>query len=260
MSTDWNKRAEGYDRLGWVRDATSMGRLGAILRNVYEHSSPVRTVDLGCGTGAVTELLLDMGLQHDVVSVDASSAMLERCAARVGESDRWAAERDDAGTWTCDVPPDIITARMLLHHMPDPEGALARWFGLLAPGGALVIAESVLPVDDHEHPAAKLCQQALEIKEPGRHHFTPTSIAALMPGQRADSHVEIYAWKTRGNSMRNWLEGDPSISEKTRKAIETLHHLWAKTPEVRAAYEMEIQPDGDILMTWRHCVVVAWRV
>ncbi|GGL15744.1 hypothetical protein GCM10014719_17290 [Planomonospora parontospora subsp. antibiotica] len=36
---------------------------------------------------------------------------------------------------------DVVLSRHLLWTLPDPEGALRRWIGLLRPGGRLVLVE-----------------------------------------------------------------------------------------------------------------------
>lgn len=38
-------------------------------------------------------------------------------------------------------PADVIHARMLVSHLPDPEGVVSRWLGALRPGGRLLLDE-----------------------------------------------------------------------------------------------------------------------
>lgn len=257
--TDWSKRAEGYDRLGWVRDPSSTSALHAVLAQVLERRSASLRIhreravdplaaDLGCGTGAVLEVLAGLGCGG--FGVDSSMAMLDRCRVARG----FVLVEADAATWTPERPRDIVTARMLLHHMPDPAAALPRWMGLLAPHGALVIFESVLPVDDFANPAAWLCMSALSLKEPGRHFFSPWLIAMMMPSP----HVEVFTWTTERNSLLNWLDSDPSLAPDVRTEIVRLHCEAAENPAVREAYAMEFEGE-DILMRWRHCAVVGWK-
>lgn len=257
--TDWSKRAEGYDRLGWVRDPSSTAALEAVLAQVMERrraslltererqETPF-VADLGCGTGAVLEVLSRMGCAG--IGVDSSAAMLARCKPPIP----FVLQQADAATWPCLGPLDLVTARMLLHHMPEPRAALATWMAMLAVGGALVIFESVLPTDGKLDAANDLCIRALSLKEPGRHFFTPWDIARMMPSP----HVEVVIWTTERNSLLNWLDSDPSLAPDVRTEIVRLHCEAAEDPAVREAYAMEFEGD-DILMRWRHCAVVGWK-
>lgn len=268
--TDWSKRAEGYDRLGWVRDSVSLCQIRDVLDTVLGPREIVDTrvaADLGAGTGAMTARLQQFGIWRGYM-VDSSVEML----AQNTMNPEWVRVCCDAETWHPPEPVSVITARMLLHHMPEPWAALERWMSLLSPapvrdhiiegehvpsapkGGALMVFESVLPTDGKLDAANDLCKRALSLKEPGRHFFTPWDIARMMPSP----HVEVFTWTTDRNSLLNWLESDPSMAPNVRTEIVRLHREAAEDPAVREAYAMEFDGD-DILMRWRHCAVVGWK-
>lgn len=101
--------------------------------------APARVADLGCGTGSLSVLLAEAG--HQVQGLDQSAAMLE-IATRKAEGLPAEFRQGDAAD-----PPypaascDVVLARHVLWALPDADAALARWVGLLAPGGMLVLVE-----------------------------------------------------------------------------------------------------------------------
>ena len=111
-------------------------RFRPVAQWAFEHyvGSDDRVLDLGTGTGAVADVVASV----DVVGVDLSREMLFE--GRGGIQAR-AAElpfRDDAF--------DAVTARSVLHHLPDLEVTLDEMQRVLRPGGRLVVANE--PVGD----------------------------------------------------------------------------------------------------------------
>lgn len=97
-------------------------------------------LDLGCGPGHTTAMLAGAFPEADVIGIDASDAFVAeatatappRCAYRVAD----VTEVPLPG-----APADVIYARFLVVHLPDPHGALAAWAGQLRPDGVLVVEE-----------------------------------------------------------------------------------------------------------------------
>ena len=98
--------------------------------------APARVVDLGCGPGNSTELLVARWPQAEVSGVDTSPAMLDAAAERlpglvfVG---------GDIATWRPPVPVDVAYANAALQWVPDHERLLPRLVDALAPGGVLAV-------------------------------------------------------------------------------------------------------------------------
>ena len=94
-----------------------------------------RIVDLAGGTGRAADGLADAGF--DPLVVDISAGMLRR--ARAAGHD---AVRGDAGSLPlCDGAVDAAVVVDALHHLPDPEAALASARTVLRPGGVVIIQE-----------------------------------------------------------------------------------------------------------------------
>ncbi len=109
----------------------------------YEHPI-VRVLDLGCGDGAMAELVLRSSPEASAVLVDFSEPMLARVGERLDRSapGRWRAVRGDlrGPGWTAEVPDgpyDVVVSGLAIHHLPaQRKQALYREsFELLAPGG-----------------------------------------------------------------------------------------------------------------------------
>ncbi|WP_295856820.1 trans-aconitate 2-methyltransferase [uncultured Xylophilus sp.] len=93
-------------------------------------------VDLGCGPGNSTELLVGRFGAPAVVGVDNSPAMLDSARQRL-PSVRFDAA--DIAAWVPDTPPDLIYANAALQWVPGHEELIPRLFALLAPGGVLAV-------------------------------------------------------------------------------------------------------------------------
>jgi ubiquinone/menaquinone biosynthesis C-methylase UbiE len=102
---------------------------------------PADVVDLGCGTGTLSVLLAEAG--HRVRGLDLSPAMISRAQAKADDAGLDVAlDVGDAAQPPYDAASvDVVLCRHVLWALPDPAAALARWVGLLRPGGRLVLVE-----------------------------------------------------------------------------------------------------------------------
>jgi len=118
-----------------------------IVKLLSRHERPIaRFLDLGCGAGAVSELVLACLLDAEGVLVDFSEPMLERAATHLAAYDgRWHAVRGDLNdpSWPRALPAgryDAVVSGLAIHHIPaERKRALfAEAFELLEPGGIFV--------------------------------------------------------------------------------------------------------------------------
>ena len=105
-----------------------------------------RALDVGAGSGFLTEGLLAAGLQ--VVASDQSEAMLQELRRRLGNPESLQCLVGDAAALPLAGGSfDAVFANMVLHHMEDPGQAIGEWSRLLRAGGVLVVSD----LDAHSH-------------------------------------------------------------------------------------------------------------
>lgn len=128
--------------------------------------SPHLVIDLGCGPGNSTELLVQRYSHAQVIGVDNSEAMLGSARERLPAI---GFEFGDIATWALAVSqhrvaerdadprraPDLIYANAALHWVPDHEALVPRLFAALAPGGVLAFQMS----DNHAEPSHRLMRE-----------------------------------------------------------------------------------------------------
>jgi ArsR family transcriptional regulator len=101
--------------------------------------------DLGCGTGTVSVALAPFVAR--VVAVDGSAAMLQAAKKRLQGFDNIDLRRGDLESLPIDdARLDAATLMLVLHHVPEPERALAEASRVLKPGGRVVLVD-MLPHD-----------------------------------------------------------------------------------------------------------------
>ena len=140
------------DRYDTGMGALSLGaipRAHARLAEAAVSQAGVRVLEIGCGTGSVTERLLERGAR--VEALDHSPEMLDRARRRLADSsdgslilrDATAAEIDaleDSGF-------DSVVASLVLSEMSTSERrfVLAHAARVVRPGGIVAIADEVRP-------------------------------------------------------------------------------------------------------------------
>jgi trans-aconitate 2-methyltransferase len=127
--TDWNPSLYTQFEQERTRPAADLLRRVAL-------DEPREVVDLGCGPGNSTELLVRRFPQARVVGTDTSQAMLERARERLPGT---VFEQSDIATWKPPAPVDLVYANAALQWVPDHEALLPRLLGAVAPGGALAV-------------------------------------------------------------------------------------------------------------------------
>lgn len=99
-------------------------------------ASPHWVVDLGCGPGNSTELLVQRFPGARVTGIDNSEAMLDSARSRLPGV---AFSLADIATWQPEGQPDVIYANAALQWVPGHERLFPRLFALLGPGGVLAV-------------------------------------------------------------------------------------------------------------------------
>lgn len=149
-------------RLELVADAYEPTSRAFLARHAAQ-GAPV-AVDLGCGPGYSTGLLGDVCRPGRLIGVDSSAEFLDvaRCVAPQADF-----EVLDLSSRSVTIPvSDVIYARLLLAHLPDPMAAVETWRNALTAKGVLLVEDldhvEAPPgaLSDYEELSARVVQSA----------------------------------------------------------------------------------------------------
>jgi len=137
----FSSSAGQWDRLrdDMFGDRFHLGALGAF-------ADPSWTVgDLGCGTGQVSAALAPFVTR--VIAIDGSAAMLQSARRRLQSFDNVELRRGDLEDLPLDdARLDAAMLTLVLHHVPEPDTALAEAARVVKPAGRIVLVD-MLPHD-----------------------------------------------------------------------------------------------------------------
>src|SRR6202161_1174787 len=97
---------------------------------------PRLIVDLGCGPGNSTELLVERFPQSDIVGLDSSPDMLRKARERLPQCKF---VEGDIATWKPEPGTDLIFGNAVMQWLPDHPAIMRRLLEGMAPGGVLAI-------------------------------------------------------------------------------------------------------------------------
>ncbi|HEX2071787.1 MAG TPA: methyltransferase domain-containing protein [Thermoleophilaceae bacterium] len=126
---DWD--AATYDRVSDPQVAWA----GRVLERL-PLAGDETVLDAGCGSGRVTQMLLERLPRGHVVAVDAAPSMVEQARAALG--DRATVFQSDLQELTVPEPVDAVFSNAVFHWVPDHDLLFRRLHAALRPGGRLV--------------------------------------------------------------------------------------------------------------------------
>jgi malonyl-CoA O-methyltransferase len=149
-----------------------------------------RILEIGCGTGFLTEALIAHGLDGEWLITDISPEMVERCRARVGDAPGRAFAVLDGEYGIPEDSFDLVCSSLVLQWFGDHDAAIRRMLAWLAPGGhsvhALLTAGSF---------AEWRAAHAAEGLEAGTLHFPPAErLAAVHVDEYREHHDSALAF------------------------------------------------------------------
>jgi trans-aconitate 2-methyltransferase len=131
VDTPWDART--YDRSSQPQQAWAT----EVLRRLDGVAPDATVLDVGCGTGRVTEMLPALVPDGRVLAVDASADMVALARTRLGgRAEVWC---EDVLDLELDEPVDAIVSTATLHWVPDHDRLWARLAEALRAGGVLEI-------------------------------------------------------------------------------------------------------------------------
>lgn len=107
------------------------------LVELIEPRPGMRVIDLGCGTGEITEMLQARLPDSLILGIDNSEAMLERARPRASERLRF--QQEDIARCEHFEEYDLVFSHAALQWVPDNEGLLAKILGQMRPGAQIAV-------------------------------------------------------------------------------------------------------------------------
>ena len=94
-------------------------------------------LDVGCGTGALTQTIVDLAEPAAVLGVDPSEAFLAHARFELADANVLFEVGDAAQLPASDGSYDAVVAGLSLHFVPDARAALTEWRRVTRQGGAI---------------------------------------------------------------------------------------------------------------------------
>ena len=226
-------------------------------------SAPAQVVDLGCGPGNSTELLVHRFAAAHIIGTDTSPAMLAAARQRLPAI---TFELSDISSWAPQVPVDLLYANASLHWVSDHASLFPRLLSVLAPGGVLAVQ---MP-DNIDEPSHVLMRETAADAR-----FAPSIDPSggpreflLAPDQYYDllaQHAQVDVWRT---TYYHRMEGATAIVQwlRTTGLKPFLDALRADLQSAfLAEYEQRIaaayppRSDGRCLLAFPRLFIVARR-
>ena len=226
-------------------------------------------VDLGCGPGNSTELLVQRFPEARVSGIDNSHSMLESARKRLPSAQFAGVDFSfgDIAGWQPDQAPDLIYANAALQWVTGHDALFPRLFSLLAPGGVLAVQ---MP-DNLDEPSHRLMREVAAqapwqepIGDASRLRAPRLPIASYYDMLAADA-ASVDAWHT---VYQHRMESAAAIVEWVRATglkpfIDPLdaglQASYLATYESRIAEAYAVRADGRRLLAFPRLFIVAQR-
>lgn len=192
VAARFDSAAESYDAHSSAQRHAA-ARLASLIAAAGLPPRPggLRVLEIGCGTGHLSELLARQLPDATLLVTDLAPAMVAACRQRLGSDARLGFAVMDGCHPAGTDHYDLICANLAAQWFPDLPAALGRWAARLAPGG--MIALSLLGAASFRewraaHARCGLPAGALPLPTPA------DCRAALPPG---DNRVTVERWQDR---------------------------------------------------------------
>jgi trans-aconitate 2-methyltransferase len=220
--------------------------------------APGRVVDLGCGPGNSTELLVQRFRHAEVIGVDSSPDMLRQARAQLPNC---TFVEGDLSTWMPEPGTNLLFGNAVFHWVPDHPTVLGRLLRSLPQGGVLAVQ---MP-DNTKEPALLLMEKvaaSLGQSSAARNDLPqPESYYDLL--RPLCSHIDI--WHTHYNhiienhaGVVEWFKASglrPFLAPLEAAMRETF--IAKYTDEIRLAYPARF--DGKVMLKFPRLFILAVR-
>jgi trans-aconitate 2-methyltransferase len=228
-----------YDRISAPMEALGRGVLARL-----ELRGDELALDVGCGSGRITEALLERLPDGRVIAVDMSESMIEAARERLG----WACQQPggrlelrlaDVHELELGEPADAILSTATFHWIADHERLFRRLRGLLRSGGQLAAQCGGEGNIDGLRGRARVVQQRAPYAEHFESWRAPWNYAG--PGV---THARLL--EAGFESATCWLEPTPVRPEYPREFLSTIvlgPHVQHLPPQLRVPFMGEVMAE-----------------
>jgi trans-aconitate 2-methyltransferase len=256
MAADWDPNQ--YGRFSGARTRPA--------RELIERIPPVPSrmiIDLGCGDGPVTALLVERWPTAQITGIDSSAAMLAR-ARELCPSVTFV--QSDVATWEPAQAPDLIFSNATLQWLDRHDALLPKLVRMLAPGGVLAIQmPGNFDAPSHRLLAALATSPYWNARTGHLVRHTPVQQPSYYVDLLSPLTSRIDAWETTDLLM---LDGDNAVLE-WMKGTALRPYLTALSPSDAALFQQQLaerlsaayprRPSGKTLFPFRRIYFVAVR-
>lgn len=136
ISRAFTNAAGAYDQ--W---AQAQRRIAAdLVRRIPDKPVRQRILDLGCGTGALVDPLLQRFPNATLLGLDLAQGMIEICRNKWADNPGLEFTQADVETFNCDRTFDLVCSSCTFQWLTDLDMTLRRWADRLVPGGLFAAA------------------------------------------------------------------------------------------------------------------------
>lgn len=235
----WNRRAESYNNLEWVKNST-------YLKKVINAVNPEKEdliLDVGTGTGIVASALAPF--VRMVIGIDISQKMLNKVERH---ENIYCLKLDARESFFQDNVFSKIVARQIIHHFHgiDAQHVIDLCYKALKLRGRLVIAEPVCPAENIKDEYSEI----FKLKD-NRQIFTTDNLIEMLH-EAGFQRVKASTFKVNKFSVKNWL-GNNALSPEIQNKIFELHVTASSS--FKKAFNMKITND-DCLISIKNSIVL----
>ncbi|MBN1813929.1 MAG: class I SAM-dependent methyltransferase [Anaerolineae bacterium] len=117
----------------------------------FNRLAPIRVIDLGCGTGTISQRMVAAFPNAHVTCLDLAENMVEMARVKLAQHPHARYLVGDLNTFTFDAEVDVAVSSLALHHLvtdADKHGFYHKIYNTLAPDGVFYNADVVLGSSD----------------------------------------------------------------------------------------------------------------
>lgn len=249
-----------WDSHQYLRFADARTRPARDLLARVPAAAPATVVDVGCGPGNSTRLLVDRWPAASVIGIDSSAAMLERARTAVPEA---TFVQTDLRDWKPEEPMEVVFSNATLQWLGDHPAVVGHLLSWVAPGGTLAVQ---MP-QSYDRPSHVQMRQLADSDRWASRVGGVLRVAPVAPvtdyhRMLSDGRRRVDAWTTE---YLHVLEGDDPILEWMRGSglrpiLDRLDE--AEGEEFASAYAAAMrnahpkEPDGTTLFPFRRVFFV----